>query len=123
MKENQKILDELGKKIIDACFDPCIKDLYALKIKENPPIIVKNYSDLFKRMSKDDFNTLTKYVGENIGAFLFNFLRIFEENHQFKIIYEENGQQIDLTNISESLMSEPIIENGWIQRFSEEIQK
>ncbi|WP_264847182.1 hypothetical protein [Capnocytophaga catalasegens] len=39
-------------------------------------------------------------------------LGIFEENEQFKLIYEENGKQVDLMKISEMLKAEPIIENG-----------
>ena len=118
MKSNQEILDGLGKKVMEECFDPCIKDLHMLKIKENPPMIVEKYSTLFKKMSKEDFNLLTEYIAENMGAFLFNFLRVFEENPEYKIIYEENDQQVDLNKISEMLKAEPIIENGWIERFS-----
>lgn len=51
---------------------------------------------------------------------LFDFLKIFEEHPEFKIIYEENGQQVNLVEISEMLKAEPIIENGWIDRFSKE---
>ncbi|WP_346880690.1 hypothetical protein [uncultured Algibacter sp.] len=43
---------------------------------------------------------------------IFDFLNIFTENPQFKLIYEEMGEQINLNQISESLMAEPIIENG-----------
>jgi hypothetical protein len=51
---------------------------------------------------------------------LFDFLKIFEENPQYKLIYEENiGHQINLLEISEMPKAEPIIENGWIKRFSE----
>jgi hypothetical protein len=53
---------------------------------------------------------------------IFAFLGLFEENPVFKLIYEENKQQIDLSKISEMLKAEPIIENGWIQRFSQEIK-
>jgi len=34
------------------------------------------------------------------------------------LIYEENGQQINLVEISEMLKAEPLGENGWIERFS-----
>ena len=33
-------------------------------------------------------------------------------------MYVEDGNYIDLTKFSENLKAEPIIENGWIERFS-----
>jgi hypothetical protein len=55
---------------------------------------------------------------KTIGTSMFAFLSLFEENEVFKIVYEENGKQINLTDISEMLKAEPTIENGWIDRFS-----
>jgi hypothetical protein len=121
MKSNQEILNEFGEIITNNCYDPSYIDLYALRKHENPPLIVKKYSDFLKKINHEDFQILIEYTKEKTGSLMFNFLRIFEEHHEFKLIYEENGQQIDLTKISESLMAEPIIENGWIQRFSQEI--
>ncbi len=61
------------------------------------------------------------YTREILSGAIFDFLSLFEENPEFKLIYEEDGQQVDLTKISEMLKAEPIIENGWIQRFSKEL--
>ncbi len=121
MKTNQEILNLLGEIIIKDCFDPTYANIDSLKNKENPPQIFVDYSNFFKRLSSSDYNMLKKYFRESLGALLFDVLRVFEENPEFKLIYEEDGQQIDLTKISESLMAEPIIENGWIQRFSKEL--
>ncbi|GIZ16111.1 hypothetical protein RCZ03_21110 [Capnocytophaga catalasegens] len=49
---------------------------------------------------------------EILRTTMFSMLGIFEENEQFKLIYEENGKQVDLMKISEMLKAEPIIENG-----------
>jgi hypothetical protein len=118
MKGNKDILDEFGQKVISNSFDPAIKNLISLKTKENPPAIFKDYVELFKKMNENDFGILKKYIQESLGNHVYNFLKIFEENEQFKIVYEENGQQVDLNKISEMLKAEPIIENGWIQRYS-----
>ena len=88
MKTNQEILDTIGEEIIKFSFDPAIGNLLSLRIKES------------------------------IGDTIFNILRIFEEDERFKLIYEEDGKQINLVEISEMLKAEPIIENGWIERFS-----
>ena len=118
MKTNQEILDTIGEEIIKFSFDPAIGNLLSLRIKENPPMIFKEYVELFKKMNNKDFSILQKYLEESIGDTIFNILRIFEEDGRFKLIYEEDGKQINLVEISEMLKAEPIIENGWIERFS-----
>ena len=118
MKTNQEILDTIGGEIIKFSFDPAIGNLLSLRIKENPPVIFKEYVELFKKMNNKEFSILQKYLEESIGDTIFNILRIFEEDERFKLIYEEDGKQINLVEISEMLKAEPIIENGWIERFS-----
>ena len=118
MKTNQEILDTIGEEIIKFSFDSAIGNLLSLRIKENPPVIFKEYVELFKKMNNKDFSILQKYLEESIGDTIFNILRIFEEDGRFKLIYEEDGKQINLVEISEMLKAEHIIENGWIERFS-----
>ncbi len=118
MKTNQEILDTIGEEIIKFSFDPAIGNLLSLRIKENPPVIFKEYVELFKKMNNKEFSILQKYLEESIGDTIFNILRIFEEDERFKLIYEEDGKQVNLVEISEMLKAEPIIENGWIERFS-----
>lgn len=123
MKSNKEILEDFGKKVVENLFDPSIGNLNSLRVKENPPVILKDYVDLFKQLSESDFNILKRYLQESMGNAMFNFLKVFEEHPEFKIVYEESSKQIDLVKISEMLKSEPIIENGWIKRFSKEINK
>ncbi len=54
-----------------------------------------------------------------MGTFIFAYLNLFEENEEFKLIYEEKGKQVNLVEISEMLKAEPTIDNGWIDRFSQ----
>jgi len=49
----------------------------------------------------------------------FEFFKIFEENSHYKILYSEGSNEVDLTKISEMLKAEHMIEEGWIDRFSE----
>ena len=123
MKTNQEILDTIGEEIIKFSFDPAIGNLLSLRIKENPPVIFKEYVELFKKMNNKEFSILQKYLEESIGDTIFNILRIFEEDERFKLIYEENGKQINLVEISEMLKAEPLGENGWIDRFSKYAQE
>ena len=90
MKTNQEILDTIGEEIIKFSFDPAIGNLLSLRIKENPPVIFKEYVELFKKMNNKEFSILQKYLEESIGDTIFNILIIFEEDELFKLIYEED---------------------------------
>ncbi len=123
MKENKEILDEFGQKVIKGAFDPVYGNLRSLKDIENPPIMFREYSDFIKSLSENDFAILQKYLADRIGSCLFDFLRVFEENEEFKLTYEKDGRKVNLVEISEMLKAEPIIENGWIERFSQVLKK
>ena len=59
------------------------------------------------------------YVDDTVKTLIFGLLGIFEENEEYKIVYENNGgRQVDLNKISEMLKAELSRENGWIARFS-----
>jgi len=118
MNSERQILDTFGKILIEECFDPTYANLEGLRNRQDPPIIFKDYVDLFNKLDESDFGTLQSYFKESLGDILFNFLRLFEEKENFKIYYEGNGKKINLVEISEMLKAEPIIQNGWIERFS-----
>ena len=61
---------------------------------------------------------MIQFILENINSVIFDFLDLFEQNEKFKLVYEENGKQINLVEISEMLKAELLGENGWIERFS-----
>jgi hypothetical protein len=104
MKTNQEILDEFGYKLIEEVYD-----FNFILLKKTINHVLRN-NEISK---KNDL-----ICSETLQSVLFNFLKIFEENEQFKIYYEANGQKVNLVEISEMLKAEPIIENGWIERFS-----
>lgn len=99
MKSNKEILDEFGKKIIEECIDPGLGNLSSLRKKENPPILFKDYVNLFKKLDEKDFEILKRYIKDSLGGLTFNILRILEENEQFKLYYESDDQKVDLVKI------------------------
>jgi hypothetical protein len=123
MKSNQEILDEFGKKITNEIYDDALNYFRHLKNGTTKWGAGKEYTDVINKLNKNDQELLFKYFRETIETTIFGLLGFFEENSRYKIIYEENGQQIDLNEISEMLKAELIIENGWIQRFSGELNK
>ncbi|MBO0590939.1 hypothetical protein I2486_05910 [Cellulophaga sp. E16_2] len=123
MKNNKEILDEFGKLVGSQGFDSSYGNLLEILSGNSPNPMRKELIDLFGRFNNEEKDKIKNYVYELISGTQFDFLKIFEENEQFKIVYEENGKQVNLVEISEMLKAEPIIENGWIARFSKEINK
>jgi len=123
MKTNKDILDEFGKIVVTDVIDRQYRGISKVVLQgfKNPTMLQNN--EIFNKLNSDEKKILTKFINENTNSIIFDFLRIFEEHEEFKIVYEEDGNQVDLNKISEMLKAEPIIENGWIERFSKEVAK
>ena len=115
MKSNDKILNEFGNILIENVYDAQLRFIMN-SIKDLSP--TEGYTNLFKNMNEIQKKEIEKYTKEILSGALFDFLNLFEEKEDYKLIYEEDGKQVDLVKISEMLKAEPIIENGWIDRFS-----
>lgn len=122
MKSSKEILDVFGKKVIENIYDDGIHYFNQITTNTTKWGAGKEYSDIFSKLNKEDKILATKYISEVLSTSIFAFLKIFEEHPEYKIIYEEDGQQVDLNKISEMLKAELLIENGWIQRFSKELK-
>jgi len=120
MKSNKEILDEFGKKVTLDIYDDGLRYFKQILSFSTKWEAGKEYSDILNKLPSKDQRIIEKYIKEILSTSLFAFLKVFEDNEQFKLIYEEKGQQVDLNRISEMLKSEPIIEGGWIERFSKE---
>ncbi|MCA0365326.1 MAG: hypothetical protein LCH67_14890 [Bacteroidetes bacterium] len=119
MKSNKEILDHFGNLLACEVFD----SQYRFILNEISDLSqTDGYTNLFQKMNEVQKKEIENYTREILEGALFDFLRIFEEYPEFKIVYEENGEQIDLNKISEMLKAEPIIDNGWIKRFSKELK-
>ena len=115
MNSNDKILNEFGNILIENVYDTQLRFIMN-SIKDLSQ--TEGYTNLFKNMNEIQKKEIEKYTKEILSGALFDFLNLFEEKEDYKLIYEEDGKQVDLVKISEMLKAEPIIENGWIDRFS-----
>ena len=120
MKSNTAVLDEFGQLLVQKVFDNQYRFILnkVEDLRES-----KGYENLFGDMNRQQKEELEFYTRELLTGALFDFLRIFEENLEFKIIYQQNGEVKDLNEISEMLKAEPLTMNGWIERFSSELNK
>ncbi len=123
MKTNKEILDKFGKLVTDNVFDDNFRYFKQILTGTTKWGQGKEYTDIFQKLSDREKQLIEKFFFEYLKTNLFSFLSIFENYEEFKIYYEKDGQKIDLVEISEMLKAEPIIENGWIERFSEELKK
>ncbi|MGV4460298.1 hypothetical protein ACQ1Q5_02060 [Ornithobacterium rhinotracheale] len=121
MKSNQEILDEFGNILIQNVYDNQLRFIMN-SIKDLSQ--TEGYKNLFKDMNEIQKKEIEKYTKEILSGALFDFLNLLEENYQYKLIYGNTcDNQLDLNKISENLKAEPIIENGWIDRFSKYADK
>lgn len=108
MQSNKEILEEFGKILIDKAHDPVL-EMISHNIKtniqkaESPEQLLRKIDQLLK----DAFQST-----------MFQFLDIFEEREDYKLIYEENGKQVDLNEASGMLKGELYGEDGWMEKFS-----
>ncbi|TGN26074.1 hypothetical protein [Empedobacter tilapiae] len=118
METNKEILDQFGIKIIDNCLDGLLNHFESIRKKENVPLVFKTKKEFLNHLDKDEYELFRKMLIDSVGMVLFEFFNLFEEDERFKLIFKEDGKEVDLVKISENLKAEPIIENGWIDRFS-----
>lgn len=115
MKSNKEILDDFGRVLAADVFDNQYRfiknDLDALAKTEG-------YQSLFAGMTEKQKAELELYTREILSGALFDFLKVFEEHSEFKIIHTDASGTVDLNDASDMLKAEAIIENGWIRRFS-----
>jgi len=123
MKSNKEILDEFGKEVIKNVFDDNFKYLKEILTGNTKWGEGKEFTNVFSKIDENDKLIIKKFFLEYLKTNIFSFLSIFEEKEQFKIYYENENQKVNLVEISEMLKAEPIIENGWIERFSKELKK
>jgi hypothetical protein len=119
MKSNNEILNEFGELVTKEVFDNQYRFILN---KVEDLAVTEGYGNLFSKMTPVQKKEIEFYTQEILKGAIFDFLRIFEEHTDFQIVYKENNVQINLNEISEMLKAEPIIENGWIKRFSKEIK-
>lgn len=115
MKSEKELLDKFGKILVKKCFDQILERLYHYRNLEESKI---KYAQLIQSLSEKEFSVLEDYITDNAKSSLFDFMSIFEEEFDFKLMYREGSDLVDLLEISDSLRAEPIIDDGWIARFS-----
>jgi len=118
MKIEQEILDKFGKILVGKCFDQILESFHLYRNLEEPKELDLKYTLFIQSLNEEDYKVLEELIQKQLETSLFLMMSIFEENEQFKVKYSEKGLEKSLVEISDGLMGEPIIDEGWINRFS-----
>lgn len=113
------ILSDFGEIVVKDVYDDAVRHFINLKNGTTKWGFGKEYTDVIQKLDQEDQLKLLEYVKKTIGTSIFAMLCIFEENENFKIVYESGSKQINLIEISEMLKAEVSKEGGWIDRFSQ----
>ena len=95
MKSNNEILETFGKYVGSDAFDSSYGSIIEVLNGTCPNMQMKDKVELFSRFSESEKQVIKDYVYDLISGTLFDFLRIFEEHPEFKIVYEEDGQHVE----------------------------
>lgn len=119
MKSNQEILNKIGSELTKKVYDDAIHYFKQLVEGTSKWNMGQEYTQVFDKLNSEDKSKIEKYLKETIETTMFAFLGFFEQQEEFKLIYQEEDEQVNLVEISEMLKAEPTIEGGWIDRFSQ----
>jgi hypothetical protein len=126
MKENNEILDEFGKLVVNHVFDEMYKDFSRILHGTTDWVKAKEYTELFNKFNDQEKELAKKYIASFLSTTIFSFLDMFEIQSNFKLIFSEDEDAdvgIDLVKLCDMLKVEVGMENGWIDRFSQELKK
>lgn len=122
-KEQKKnILDFFGRLVILNVRDRALKISMDIVQQKTPnPLKMKQYQELVG-LTPLQQEAMCDLLSETITDTIYRFLEMFEENSsKMKIVVEYEGEEFDLSQISEVMGSEIACfdDSGWIQKFSE----
>ncbi len=121
-EQKKKILDFFGRLVILSVRDGALKISMDIVQQKTPnPIKRKQYREL-EGLTPLQQEAICDLLSETITDTIYRFMEMFEENSsKMKIVVEYEGEEFDLSQISEVMGSEIACfdESGWIQKFSE----
>ncbi len=118
IKTNEEILIEFGKLLVGKSFDWSLSDVENLRTFSKPLLIKDPPTQYLKSLSSEEYDKLLNFLPHILITQLIGVLHIFESDTPFRLIYKEDGNDVDLASISEGLSTEVATEYGWVSQFS-----
>ncbi len=121
-KENkEKLLDEIGKIIIEEVRDLSLENSMKIANYELKNQIVKDKYKELSNLSELQKEAVCNLLSATISTTIFYFLDIFEANHdKIELLIKSDEGMINMREICDQMGAEITFddENGWIQKFS-----
>lgn len=121
LEQKQKIMDAFGEIVISNVRDNSLKiSMDIVKRTTKNQIKLQQY-DKLDDLSSEEQEQICDLISETVTDVIYRFLELFEENSDnMKLLYNYNGTDYDLTNVSEKMGNEIACfeDTGWIQKFS-----
>lgn len=120
-EQKKKIMDTFGEIVISNVRDSSLKISMDIVKGTTKNQIKMNQYDGLSDLSVDEQELVCDLISETITDVIYRFLELFEENDdKIRLLYNYNGIDYDLTQISEKMGSEIACfeDEGWIQKFS-----
>lgn len=120
-EQKKEIMDKFGEFIISNVRDNALKismDIVHMTTKNQ--VKARQYNNL-NNLSYEEQEAICDLLSETVTDVIYRFLEAFEENDEkIKLLYNYNGTDYDLTQVSEKMGSEIACfeDDGWIQKFS-----
>lgn len=120
-EKKKEIMDTIGQIVISNVRDSSLKISMDIVKRNTKNQIKLNQYDKFADLSAEEQELVCDLLSETITDVIYRFLETFEEHSdKIKFIYNYNGADYDVTQISEKMGSEIACfeDDGWIQKFS-----
>lgn len=121
-EQRQEIMDEFGKIIISNVRDDALKISMDIVKRTTKNQIKAHQYDKLNNLSEKEQEAVCDLLSETVTDVIYRFLEAFEENNdKIKLLYNYQGTDYDLTQVSEKMGSEIACfeDEGWIQKFSQ----
>ncbi|MCG8710683.1 hypothetical protein JHU04_003982 [Brenneria sp. 4F2] len=112
---DKEILDDFGSSVMRMVRDRSLNDFERIQsgtLKSQTALALHHLLSEFDEKQKKAIKTL---IIESIDRTIFNFLFMFEEDEDKKIL----ASDVNINQISDGLAGELFTEDGWINRFSQ----
>ena len=120
MSDNDELLEYFGQCLVEEVYDN------ALWVPEriiDCTTVNKIYQEkykVFKELTEEQRVKIKELIRETTVDTIYRFLEMIEEHEdEFKLVVEKNGENYDLTDLSEKISSEIVgDDDNWITRYS-----
>jgi len=113
-------LEYFGKLVVENAHDYLLKGMFYKILDSSMSDGLDNkWKQILVGLDKKDLAIMELVLHRYLDVYLFELLKIFEENDEFKLSFSNGTEMIELKDLSGFLPSEGAREDGWFENYSE----